>query len=165
MFRPQLRHFLARRPELEALEDRLAPAGVTYHGGPAITYFSASTGGWTESIEDAWPGSTPEPWLKGVPDPYDNAGGNPYYHWTYSYSMARAQAKLGRWVKGQLVGIQMGFGIASLIDPQSNTSMTVIAQWQQLLALLLFLALDVHHLLIRALLDGLRAAPPGRLAL
>jgi stage II sporulation protein D len=80
---------------------------VTYHGAPAITYFSASTGGWTESIEDAWPGSAPQPWLKGVPDPYDNAGGNPYYHWTYSYSMAKAQAKLGRWVKGQLVGIQI----------------------------------------------------------
>ncbi len=80
---------------------------VTYHGAPAITYFSASSGGWTESIQDAWPGSSPEPWLKGVPDPYDNAGGNPYYRWSYSFSMASAQAKLGRWVKGQLIGIQI----------------------------------------------------------
>ncbi len=80
---------------------------VTYHGAPAITYFSASTGGWTESIQDAWPGSTPEPWLKGVPDPYDDAGGNPYHHWSYSYSLSSAQAKLGRWVKGQLIGVQI----------------------------------------------------------
>jgi stage II sporulation protein D len=80
---------------------------VTYNGAPAITYFSASSGGWTESIEDAWPGSSPQPWLKGVADPYDNAGGNPYYHWTYSYTMARAQAKLGHWVKGQLIGVQI----------------------------------------------------------
>ena len=88
---------------------------VTYHGTPAITYFSASSGGWTESIEDAWPGSSPAPWLKGVPDPYDNAGGNPYYHWTYSYTMARAQAKLGRWVKGHVVGVQI---ITNGADPR-----------------------------------------------
>jgi stage II sporulation protein D len=80
---------------------------VTYHGAPAITYFAASSGGYTESIQDAWPGASPEPWLKAVPDPYDNAGGNPYYRWAYSYSMPAVQAKLGRLVKGQLVGIQI----------------------------------------------------------
>jgi stage II sporulation protein D len=80
---------------------------VTYHGAPAITYFSASTGGYTESIQDAWPGASPQPWLKAVPDPYDNAGGNPYYRWGYTYSTAAMQAKLGRLVKGQLVGVQI----------------------------------------------------------
>ncbi len=79
---------------------------VTYHGAPAITYFAASTGGYTESIQDAWPGASPEPWLKAVPDPYDGAGGNPYHRWTYTYSMPSVQAKLGGLVKGQLVGIQ-----------------------------------------------------------
>ena len=29
---------------------------VTYDGAPAVTYFFASSGGYTENIEDAWPG-------------------------------------------------------------------------------------------------------------
>ncbi|MGH2883921.1 MAG: SpoIID/LytB domain-containing protein, partial [Solirubrobacteraceae bacterium] len=47
---------------------------VTYKGAPAVTYFFASSGGYTENVEDAWPGATPDPWLRGVPDPYDGAG-------------------------------------------------------------------------------------------
>jgi flagellar biosynthetic protein FliR len=66
---------------------------------------------------------------------------------------------------GQIIGIQMGFGIVNLIDPQSHAQVTIIAEWQQLMALLTFLVLDVHHLLIRAVLESFRAAPPGGLAL
>jgi len=66
---------------------------------------------------------------------------------------------------GQIIGIQMGFGIVNLIDPQSHAQVTIIAQWEQLMALLAFLVLDVHHLLIRALLASFRTAPPGGLAL
>ena len=44
---------------------------VTYAGQPAITYFFASSGGMTESVQNAFPGAAPEPWLRGVPDPYD----------------------------------------------------------------------------------------------
>ena len=62
---------------------------------------------------------------------------------------------------GQLAGIQMGFGIVNLIDPQSHAQVSVIAQWEQLLALLVFLVLDVHHLLLRALLGSFQVAPPG----
>src|SRR3984957_11402555 len=36
---------------------------VTYGGQPAITYFFASSGGHTESIQASFLGSTPEPWL------------------------------------------------------------------------------------------------------
>ena len=66
---------------------------------------------------------------------------------------------------GQLTGIQMGFGIANLIDPQSHAQVTIIAQWQQLMTLLAFLVLDAHHLLIRALLESFRTAPPGGVGL
>jgi flagellar biosynthetic protein FliR len=65
---------------------------------------------------------------------------------------------------GQIVGIQMGFGLDALIDPQTQGHVTVVAQAQQLLALLVFLALDIHHLLLRALLESFRTAPPGGLA-
>ena len=78
---------------------------VTYNGTPVATYFFASSGGYTESVQNVWLGSNPEPWLRGVPDPYDNAGGNPYYRWSDSMSMASAAASLGSLVKGTFEGI------------------------------------------------------------
>jgi stage II sporulation protein D len=80
---------------------------LTYNGSPAITYFFSSSGGYTESVQNAFPGATPEPWLVGVPDPYDGAGGDPYHHWSYRMSLAAAQAKLSGLVKGSLVGIKV----------------------------------------------------------
>ncbi|HXJ35884.1 MAG TPA: flagellar biosynthetic protein FliR [Candidatus Eisenbacteria bacterium] len=62
---------------------------------------------------------------------------------------------------GQVAGLQVGFGIASLIDPGSQASTTVVAQWQQLAALLVFLVLDVHHVVLRALIESFRVAPVG----
>lgn len=62
---------------------------------------------------------------------------------------------------GQIAGIQIGFGLANLIDPQSNAQSTVVAEWQQLMALLVFLALDVHHVLLRALVESFRIVPLG----
>jgi stage II sporulation protein D len=78
---------------------------VTYHGAPAVTYFFASSGGYTESIQNVWPGATPEPWLRGVADPYDGAGNDPYHRWSEEMSLAAAARKLGRLVKGSLLGI------------------------------------------------------------
>jgi flagellar biosynthetic protein FliR len=62
---------------------------------------------------------------------------------------------------GQVAGIQVGFGIANVIDPTSPAGATVMAQWQQLAALLAFLVLDVHHVLLRAVLESFRVAPVG----
>lgn len=62
---------------------------------------------------------------------------------------------------GQLAGIQMGLGMASLIDPQSQDHVTSLAQWQNLLALLIFLSIDGHHMLIRAVADSFRVLPLG----
>ncbi|HZP41930.1 MAG TPA: flagellar biosynthetic protein FliR [Candidatus Binatia bacterium] len=66
---------------------------------------------------------------------------------------------------GQLAGIQMGFGVVNLIDPQTHAQVTVVSEWQNLLALLVFLALDVHHLLVSALLESFRTVPPGAIAI
>lgn len=93
---------------------------VTYDGVPVLTPFFSSSGGYTESIQDAWPGSAPEPWLVGVPDPYDGAGGNPYYRWSENPSMAQAAATLGSLLKGSLIGIQP--------TPQDLTPRLVSAQ-------------------------------------
>lgn len=80
---------------------------VTYRGAPAVTYFFASSGGYTENIENVWAGASPEPWLQGVPDPYDGAGGNPDHRWGLQLGLAGAEAKLGALLKGSLIGVQV----------------------------------------------------------
>jgi len=62
---------------------------------------------------------------------------------------------------GQIAGMEIGFGMANLLDPQSAQQSTVVAEWEQLLALLAYLALDVHHVLIAALVESFRVAPAG----
>jgi stage II sporulation protein D len=77
---------------------------VTYGGKPAITYFFASSGGHTESIQSSFIGSTPEPWLVGVADPYD-AG--PLHHWTMTMSFSSAASHLSGLVLGSFKGIEV----------------------------------------------------------
>ena len=97
----------AETPATDAAVDATAGQIVTYNGAPAITYFFASSGGYTENDEDVFPGATADPWLRGVPDPYDGAGGNPYYRWTRRMSRAAATKRLRSVVKGKLVGIMV----------------------------------------------------------
>ena len=75
---------------------------VTYEGAPVATYFFASSGGETESIQNVWAGASPEPWLVGVPDPYDGAAGDPYHRWTVTMSVGAATHRLGSLVRGRL---------------------------------------------------------------
>jgi stage II sporulation protein D len=77
---------------------------VTYEGKPAITYFFASSGGRTESVENSFPGAAAEPWLKGVPDPYD---GGPLHRWTMKISFAAVAKRLRGLVQGSFEGIEV----------------------------------------------------------
>ena len=77
---------------------------VTYAGKPAITYFFASSGGMTESVQNSFLGSPPEPWLIGVADPYDSG---PAYDWKLSMSFSAASAKLKGLVTGTFRGIEV----------------------------------------------------------
>jgi len=62
---------------------------------------------------------------------------------------------------GQLVGFQLGFGIVNVLDPQSGAQVSIVAQLAYLIAVLLFLALDGHHLLIMALSWSVGTIKPG----
>ena len=97
----------AETPSTVAAVAATAGQIVTYDGAPAVTYFFASSGGYTENVEDAWPGATAEPWLRGVPDPYDGAGGDPYHRWTRQMSLSTATRDLGGLVKGKLLSIKV----------------------------------------------------------
>ncbi len=64
---------------------------------------------------------------------------------------------------GQLLGFQMGFGVANVIDPATGVEAPVLAQMAYLIALLLFLVFDIHHYFFLALGESLRILPPGSL--
>jgi len=60
----------------------------------------------------------------------------------------------------QAVSLQAGLGYASTIDPASGADSTVLLTIAQLTAALLFFASGADRLLVRALAESLRLAPP-----
>jgi flagellar biosynthetic protein FliR len=66
---------------------------------------------------------------------------------------------------GQLLGIQMGFSVSGVIDPQGGHSGGSLSRFLEISALLVFLLADGHHLLVRALVFSTRLHPPGTLFL
>jgi flagellar biosynthesis protein FliR len=68
-------------------------------------------------------------------------------------------------IAGQLIGFQAGFSVVSSIDPNTEAQSTVLTQAYNLVAMLVFLSIDGHHMMIRALADSLRIIPIGQLSL
>jgi flagellar biosynthetic protein FliR len=66
---------------------------------------------------------------------------------------------------GQMIGFQMGLTYAGAVDPQFNTQMSPVAELLGLAGLLLFLLVDGHHHLLRALAFSYRLAPAGAFSL
>jgi flagellar biosynthetic protein FliR len=62
---------------------------------------------------------------------------------------------------GQILGVQIGYSLATVFDPQTNADTPVLSQFHQMAALLIFLELDVHHWLLRALVRSFAYLPPG----
>lgn len=62
---------------------------------------------------------------------------------------------------GEIVGVQMGFALESMFDPQTNASSPVISVFYQTIALLIFLQLNVHHWMLLALAQSFRLVPVG----
>ncbi len=66
---------------------------------------------------------------------------------------------------GQALGLSMGLGFASMVDPQNGVQVPVVSQFYVVAGVLLFLALGGHLLLVLLLAESLRAVPPGAAAL
>jgi flagellar biosynthetic protein FliR len=60
---------------------------------------------------------------------------------------------------GHFAGLQMGLGFATFFDPQNSAQTPVMAQFLSLLALLVFLAINGHLLVIEALVQSFRDLP------
>ena len=67
---------------------------LTFDGQVARTYYSSSSGGRTEAVQDAWPGSKAIPYLRSVSDPYDVY--SPHHDWgPFASSATQLAARLG----------------------------------------------------------------------
>ncbi|MEE9553063.1 MAG: flagellar biosynthetic protein FliR [candidate division Zixibacteria bacterium] len=68
---------------------------------------------------------------------------------------------LGLQMSGHIMGFQMGFIIAQVIDPSSGQKVSILGQVQLILGILIFLAIDGHHLLINAMAESFAVIPLG----
>ena len=61
---------------------------------------------------------------------------------------------------GQLAGFQMSLTVANVLDPISNSQISIIAEINNLVAMLVFLAINAHQALVLALMESFRRLPP-----
>lgn len=61
---------------------------------------------------------------------------------------------------GQIIDQELGLQGANLLDPLSNETITIAGQFKMILATLVFLLINGHHFLIRAVGESFRAVPP-----
>ncbi len=71
---------------------------VMYGGEVAQTFYSACSGGHTESVVNVF--GTAIPYLVGVPDPYDDAC--PLHTWTLRFTGTEISSRLGAYLDGKL---------------------------------------------------------------
>lgn len=68
---------------------------------------------------------------------------------------------VGVGLAGELSGVQMGLGIANVVDPQFSHQASVVAQFMELLTFLTFLALQGDHAFLEAIWASFDSIPPG----
>jgi hypothetical protein len=62
---------------------------------------------------------------------------------------------------GQVLGVQMGYSLVNILDPQTQVDTTVIPLFYQTMVMLLFLRMDVLYWLLKAVGNSFLYLPPG----
>ena len=62
---------------------------------------------------------------------------------------------------GELLSIQMGYSLVNILDPQTQVETTVMATFHQMIAMLIFLRLNVEFWLLRGLARSFEYLPPA----
>jgi flagellar biosynthetic protein FliR len=62
---------------------------------------------------------------------------------------------------GQVLGVPMGMGFSQVIDPLSNSRSVVTSRFLGAIVALVFLTLDIHHILLAYLVASFNRIPPG----
>jgi len=60
-----------------------------------------------------------------------------------------------------VIGYQMGFAAANVFDPQSQRQVALISQFQNVFAILIFLAINGHHIFLQLAVESYTYLPPG----
>lgn len=60
---------------------------------------------------------------------------------------------------GSFIDIQIGFGIANVIDPMTGTSAPILGNFKYMIALLMFLSMNGHHYLLDAIVYSYNWVP------
>ncbi|MGI6778771.1 MAG: flagellar biosynthetic protein FliR [Acetivibrionales bacterium] len=68
----------------------------------------------------------------------------------------------GIYLAGQLIDMQIGFGMVNVLDPMSNIQIPVTANFYFIMSMLVFLSVNGHHLLIKGLFDSFELIPLGK---
>ncbi len=66
---------------------------------------------------------------------------------------------------GQLVGFQTGFAITNILDPQSGIQVSILSNMAYLVAMVIFLILNGHHILLNAIRESFEIINVGSLSL
>jgi len=61
---------------------------------------------------------------------------------------------------GQLAGYQMGLALANVMDPATSEQVPLLAQFNNLIGLLVFLSINAHYWFIKALTESFHLVPP-----
>ena len=61
---------------------------------------------------------------------------------------------------GQLAGYQMGMALANVMDPSASQQVPLLAQFNNLIALLIFITINAHYWFVRALAHSFQLVPP-----
>lgn len=62
---------------------------------------------------------------------------------------------------GRVIDLQIGFGIANVFDPLTRSQKPLLGMALELTALMVFFAIDGHHLILRGVAFSLEIIPPG----
>lgn len=60
---------------------------------------------------------------------------------------------------GQIIGMQMGLGFAQMMDPQTGVNVPVVSQFYNIIAVLFFLSINGHLVLIQILSESFNLIP------
>jgi stage II sporulation protein D len=94
----------AERPRTDRAVYDTAGLVLTWQGQVARAYYSSSSGGRTESVQDAWHGAAAIPYLQSVSDPYDTY--SPHHAWgPFAFSASGLAARLG--VNGAVSSVRL----------------------------------------------------------
>src|ERR1041384_773517 len=66
---------------------------------------------------------------------------------------------------GQILGVQMGYSLINILDPQTQVDTTVMAVFHQMIAFLLFLQLNVHHWILRGIASSFEYLTPASVSM